>query len=133
MARQLEWKEAAHRALDEYERGIRRQKPTLLAIAQSSGVSRQTVWRDKDVFARLESIRSNFNLGGLKKTSRASAEMRIRSMQSRIQQLERENGMLVENIVQMSRRLHDCGLDARAFMGQAADNPEIAKAEHVGD
>lgn len=127
MRSRLDWRQRVTAILDEFEAGVRAQDLTLTAVAKEAGISRQTLWRAKPLCEKYEQIRAR----GRNKSAASSAGSRIQALQREVRRLELENGRLLENIVQMAIRLRDAGLDARIFLGQAADTPELAANEIV--
>lgn len=119
------WRHLAFRLVDDFERGIIEQL-RVIDIAKQVGVSRQTIWRDKDLMVRLKSVIENSSEKGIK-PKRASQKMRIRIYEHEIKKLKNENANLIQNFLNVCRRLHERGIDAHVFMADAVDNLELLK------
>ena len=50
------WRTTAHRLIDEFESGRRKGKVNQAKLAKMCGVSRQTLWRSKEIQARLNGL-----------------------------------------------------------------------------
>lgn len=111
------WKLKAHHAIDQFERGARRGRLAYSELAKICGVSRQTLWRSEEVRERLQKlaeVQASSGGGGAK---RASNAMRLRELKTRIEELERTNERLIQNLLVLSRALDERGLDAVQLTG----------------
>ena len=133
MARKKAWRSIASCLLDDYERGAIREKLTQGEFAKRVGVSRQTLWRDVQLRQRFLRIGEERAKKGILSVGRANSEMRIRTLQGELQRLERENGLLIQNIVGICRKLREHGLDPRLFVGEAAEDARQASARFLSE
>ena len=125
--RRSDWRFEANCVIDDYERGALKETLTLSKLAQLVGVSRQTVWRDLTImerYARAKDIAAARPSSG---GSRATAEMRYRKLEAELEKVKTENSNLIQNMVNVCRRLHEHGLDAHVFVGEAALDVEVAR------
>ena len=53
--------------------------------------------------------------------------MRHRKLEAELEKVKAENSKLIQNIVNICRRLHEHGLDAHVFVGEAALDVELAR------
>lgn len=126
-----EWKDKAHCLLDDLERGVLKNRITQRELAKLVGVSRQTLWRDKSIGARLEKIQKHRKGLGNIQTERATVEMRVRQLEAKVNQLQKENGFLIQNIVGICKKLREHGLEPRTIVGEAASDVSIATNRHI--
>lgn len=123
--KKLEWRNNAYRIIDDFERGLI-QDLRITDIAKNVGVTRQTIWRDKELLERIKFALDNSS-GNLKKTKRASSKVRVRFLEHKNIVLENENSNLVQNLVNICRRLYERGIDAHIFFGDAVEDLESLK------
>lgn len=122
-----DWRLEANLLIDEYERGALQEPLTLSHLAKLVGVSRQTVWRDSAVMARYSRAKDIVSDKSFSGVRRATAEMRHRKLEAELEKVKAENSKLIQNIVNICRRLHEHGLDAHVFVGEAALDVELAR------
>lgn len=120
------WRSRADRVLDDYERGVVKERITQGELARRVGVSRQTLWRDAALRERFRNVKELRSKRGNPASTRASADMRIRALQGEVVRLHHENGLLIQNIVVICRKLREHGLDPRVFVGEAAEDAKQA-------
>jgi len=124
MTKKEPWRSRAKRVLDDYERGAIKSL-TQGGLAKLVGVSRQTLWRDAGFRERFQRIQEAHARSGTKSVARASSEMRVRALSAEVARFRFENGLLIQNIVAICRRLREHGLDPHAFVGEAADDVNL--------
>lgn len=127
------WRSTASQVLDDYERGAIKERLTQADVAKRAGVSRQTLWRDAPLRQRFLKIQEMRSRQGTSSVTRANSDMRIRRLQGDLEQLQRENGLLVQNIVAICRKLREHGLDPRVFVGEAAEDARQACVRFLVD
>lgn len=111
------WKKTALTILDQYEIGGRKEKLTQVQFAAILGISRQTLWRDEEIRSRFYTATERFN--SQSKLSRRDTEMKVRHLESQLEQLRTENNMLIQVIMEAARSLSDNGIDPRLYLGDS--------------
>lgn len=125
---QVAWNLRAHHVIDEYERGLRKGRLTQSRLAGLLGVSRQTVWRNDEIQARLKRLSgpdSHADAGAKRKSSVAQ----IRDLRVRIGELEAINRRLIQNFIVLCKALDERGLDPIELMGVSAPDLVAAKRD----
>lgn len=120
------WKDKAFHIIDQHERGVRKGRLTQAGLASLLGVSRQTVWRSKEIRARLQALPSADNRSG-GTVRRPSSTEQIRALRLRIEELQAINTRLVQNFIVLCRALDERGLDPISLMGMSAPDLIAAK------
>lgn len=120
-----EWKNQAFRIIDDFERGII-QYLRITDIAKNVGVARQTIWRDKELVDRLKRALENSS-ENRQKPKRATSIVRVRMLEHENRVLASENSNLIQNFVNICRRLHERGIDPHIFLGDAVEDFESLK------
>mgnify|MGYP003619571650 FL=1 len=124
-----EWTNHAIRIIDDFERGAI-EELRVIDLAKQVGVSRQTIWLDKELMSRLKSVIEASSEKGIK-PKRANSKIRIRILEQEIAKLKNENANLIQNFLNVCRRLHERGMDAHVFMADAVDNEELLKDQII--
>ncbi len=111
------WRERAHLLLDAAESGVPQTPRTTLALAEAVGVSRQTIWRDAEIKARLKALAC----GSATRSSKAAtlAGLRVENAALRL-----HCDKLMATFVVIAQRLEDRGLSAAEIMGSEAESFE---------
>lgn len=117
MSASKNWKIKALLILDQYEMGGRKEKLTQMQFAELLGVSRQTLWRDKEIKERFYAVSKRFSSHN--KLSRRDSDMRARHNESQLEQLRSENNALIQVIMEAARLLNDHGIDPRLYLDDA--------------
>lgn len=120
-----EWKSNAFRIIDDFERGVIRDL-RITDLAKDIGVARQTIWRDKELMHRLKLALDNSS-ENRQKTKRVTSSMRVRMLEHKNRVLANENSNLIQNFMNICRRLHERGIDAHIFLGDAVEDLESLK------
>ncbi|WP_027467514.1 hypothetical protein [Deefgea rivuli] len=128
-----DWRKHASVVLDEFELGVRKGRLTLTEISQIVGVARQTIWRDKSIMQRIDNIRNIQPSIKHKNPGRADLIMRFRLLEIENKQLEVENGILVQNIMIICRRLIDLGLDPYSIISQNLKEIDNVRREYLSE
>lgn len=122
------WRIRALTLLDDLERGTSSEPTTMTGLARVVGVSRQTLWRDPAIRDRISKLHSRRELIG-DSSGRSTPAERIRRLERELAEERRQNAHLVQNFVNVCRRLHERGLDAHLFLGEAADDLDQLRLE----
>lgn len=113
----ITWRERAHLLLDASENGVPQTPRTMQALAEAVGVSRQTIWRDVEIKARLKKLA---HASGPSSSKAATvARLRIENAALRL-----HCDKLMATFVVIAQRLEDRGLPAAEIMGSEAESFE---------
>lgn len=112
-----QWQERALLLLDKGRRGLVRIE-SKADFAQRLGISRQTLWRNKELFAKVDELLASQPLA--RRTPRKAAELRALELQVKLDKTERENGRLLSAFLHVCSRLQEEGLDPLVFVGPYA-------------
>ncbi|WP_368563140.1 hypothetical protein [Pseudoxanthomonas sp. UTMC 1351] len=124
------WKLTVSVVLDDLERHRGEGVPTLDELASNVGVSRQTIWRHKDIVERLTAIRKS-RLGTGLGTRRRTVNERIRALEAENAELREENNNLLLNFMRVAQRLKDMGVDPFKILGPGSRDPTRLSAEQL--
>lgn len=111
------WRQKAFALLDQYELSNHKDRLTQVQFAELLGISRQTLWRDEVLMERFHAATSL--LQGQTKRSRRDSVMRIRQLETQLEELREENNRLIQLIVEAARQLTEHGIDPRLYLGDA--------------
>jgi hypothetical protein len=123
------WEEKAHQILDQFERGTRRIKLTRSGLAELAGVSRQTLWRNPGLRARVNQLTGSRSAEGGESTTRPTLAMQVRELKKQVDELEQTNATLVQNFLVICRALDERGIDPVELMGLSA--PDLTGARRA--
>ncbi|WP_396616116.1 hypothetical protein ACHZ97_19030 [Lysobacter soli] len=132
MGRSLDWIDEANAYLDKVERNAAPLE-TREAFAQRLTVSRQTLWRNKEISSRYLALAQAMKRAAGTQPRKATAQMRIRSLQVELSQVRRDNAILIQNFVAVCQRLRNAGLDPLLYIGDIADNADYARLHLLPD
>lgn len=110
------WRQRAHEALLGHEADSTPVALTVSGLALAAGVSRQTIWRDKDLMQRIASIQERVSVPKHSAGSKGALERRVKRNELELQALRRENEILLFNILAVAKRLREAGLDPNEFI-----------------
>jgi hypothetical protein len=111
------WKLLAFDALARAE--LNSSRPTKSELAKICGVSRWTLWRDREVRARYHEVVESKRQGSSKGNQKGSAQ-RICQLLQQNDELRRQNEALLQNFIVVSRRLMERGIDPVEILGALA-------------
>lgn len=117
MSAGMSWREHAHLLLDAAENGVPQTPRTMQALAYEVGVSRQTVWRDEEIKARIKALGD----ASSRSPSKAATLARLRVENAA---LRLHCDKLMATFVVIAQRLEDRGLPAAEIMGSEAESLE---------
>lgn len=121
------WEQKTHLILDQYERGTRRMKLTRSGLADLVGVSRQTLWRNASIRARVNQLLGTVSPPPGVGAKRLTLAARVRDLKRRVDGLEAENSILTQNFIVLCRALDERGLDPVDLLGLTAADLTCAK------
>lgn len=124
-----DWRDRANRLLDAIERGDRRGRFSKTSIAKEVGVSRQTLWRDGAISGRVAVLQLHKLSRRGDGAPRSSLEGRVKQLEAQVAQLQKENGLLVQNFLYACRQMHEHGLDPVSLIG--ASDPDALRSTHL--
>lgn len=117
MRQQKNWTEKAIVILMSYQNGQTQGALTQAGLAHQLGVSRQTLWRDKEVRLLYSStqtfLKENKNLG------RNTKDMRIRSLEIKLEEVRSENNLLIQIIIRAAQLMTEDTIDPRKYFDDA--------------
>lgn len=115
------WQQKANAILDRYT--LHRGAPsfTRTSLAKELGISRQTLWRDEAIKNKILMI-----LDKPKSKKRSTKDVRIQDLERRIRVLTHENGLLLQSILLICKRLREEDLDPEYYVSEAAAEIEEA-------
>ena len=87
---------------------------TLDSFAKALGISRQTLWRDKNIMQKLELCK----IISKSKPSKKPKDLRIAELENLVSRLKDENGILLLNFVLACTKLRDQNLDPRLYFSE---------------
>lgn len=119
------WKARALVLIEDMERGVGPER-SFNQLAELIGVSRQTLWRDEELSARIRLATAK------RKAGRVQIKRRGRSEQSaalvlEVEQLRTHIEHLIEAIVSACERLHGDGIDPMQYFTELT-SPKVAPA-----
>lgn len=125
------WRDEANLILDRFERNQEKGEISQTLLAQRLGVSRQTIWRDKDLLFRLELICKHAAARSPSQKKRATLEMRLMQLQLDLENLKSENANLVQCLVDIYQNLDDCGLDPLLYISDSSSPEGLSAIKYL--
>ena len=127
------WRLRASVKLDDLERTSSSRVPSVSEFASSLGVSRQTIWRDKNLLLRLKGVRDGRATGAGTVNSRRSVDQRIAALEAENAELKQANNVLLLNFMRIAQKLRENNIDPFRIMGSGALNIRSMSDEHLED
>lgn len=107
------WKARALVVIEDLERGVGPDR-SLNQLAELIGVSRQTLWREKDLSTRIRLAKAK-RRSGLVRIRRRGPSERSAALELEVEQLRSHMERLVETIVSACERLQGDGIDPMQY------------------
>lgn len=118
MTTNRDWRNKAHMILDEHRLTGSPLQMTLDSFARDLGISRQTLWRDKNVMQKIEQCKINLRSNPHKKPK----DLRVAELENLVSRLKNENGILILNFVLACTKLREQNLDPRLYFSDIASD-----------
>lgn len=116
MATIKDWRENAHKILDQHLVNRSLGRLTQESLAKELGISRQTLWRDKTVKDKFDKYRIVLRSA----PQRRPKDLRILELEAIVTQLKNENGVLILNFILACNKLRENNHDPRLYFTDIA-------------
>lgn len=116
--RRYNWRTEADLLLTRFESGEVAEKISIGMIANAVGVSRQTIWRNKEVMQRITSVKSALHRRPIHLTPLQKAEQTIEKLRAEIVRLEQDKSELTFRVVEIYTKLSNDGINPLNYIDE---------------
>lgn len=117
MKQDKKWKNEARSILAEYKEGRGQGPLTLNNLAQQVAISRQTLWRDEEIYSLYAATQTH--LKDAKEAGRKFSNARIFALQTQLEKARAENNRLIQTIIKAAQLMTEDAIDPRKYFEDA--------------
>jgi predicted transcriptional regulator len=118
MKQEKKWKDQARSILADYKEGRDQGPLTLNSLAQQVAISRQTLWRDEEIWSLYTATQAH--LKDAKKAEKKNSNARISALEIQLEKARAENNRLIQTIIKAAQLMTEDAIDPRRYFEDAA-------------